>query len=78
MFRRRRGRRYVERGSYSLTEISSIDQPITAALWPLKVTPGTTIAMNIILLRSAHEESRCCPVCHLFCSWASLGDEVTW
>ena len=81
MFRKRRGRHYIELGRYNLTEIAAIDQPITAALWPLKVKPGTTIAMNIVFRRLADmdtPESRHCPVCHFFCSWASLGDEVTW
>lgn len=81
MFRKRRGRRYVELGLYNLTDVSSNVQPITAVLWPLKVKPGTTIAMNIVLQRSADidtPESRNCPACHFFCSWASLGDEVTW
>ena len=81
MFRERRGRRHVELGRYNLTDVSSIDQPITAALWHSKVKPGTTIAMNIVLQRSAPEdttESRHCPVCHFFCSSASLGDDVTW
>ena len=81
MFRRRRGRRYVELGRYNLMDVSSNDRPITAVLWPLKVKPGTTIAMNIVLHRSVHgetTESRHCPACHYFCSRASLGDEVTW
>lgn len=81
MFRKRRGRRYVELGRYNLTDVASIDQPITTALWSSKVKPGATIAMNIVLRRSAHmdtPESRHCPVCRFFCSWASLGDDVTW
>jgi len=81
IFRNRRGHRYVELGRYNLTDVSSIDQPITAAMCSLKVKPGTTIAMNIVLRRLAHEdttESRHCPICHLLCGWASLGDEVTW
>ena len=71
----------MELGRYNLTDVSSIDQPITPALWPSKVKPGTTIAMNIVLQRLAREDmtkSCHCPACDFFCRWTSLGDEVTW
>ncbi|KAF8067083.1 hypothetical protein FPV67DRAFT_1227748 [Lyophyllum atratum] len=78
MFRKRRGRRFVERGDYALTngDAEALNDHNT---WHALVKPGTTITMHVVLrlkTRDTDNDSRRCPTCTYFCTHASLNDEV--
>lgn len=80
MFRRRRGRGYVERGDYNLVNLHA-RETVKPESWTLQVTPGSTIVMNIILHSTIIEgetDNRQCPSCALPCNDASLEDATTW
>lgn len=77
MFRKRRGRWYVEQGHYDLT----VDKRLAdRKQWSEMIKPGVTVTMDIRLLSDVENvaDRRKCPACRHLCVDAGLGDEVTW
>ncbi|KAF8054334.1 hypothetical protein FPV67DRAFT_1131121 [Lyophyllum atratum] len=78
MFRKRRGRRFVERGDYALTN-GDAEVPSDDTSWHALVKPGTMIIMHVVLRLKAQDtnnDSRRCPTCTYLCTLASLNDGV--
>ncbi|KAF8054340.1 hypothetical protein FPV67DRAFT_1131236 [Lyophyllum atratum] len=80
MFRKRRGRRFVERADYALTngDAEALNDHKT---WHALVKPGITITMHIVLrlkTQNTANDSRRCPTCNYICTHTSLNDEVIW
>jgi hypothetical protein len=82
IFRKRRGRQFIDRGHYLLTAGNETELTILdASKWGRLVKAGSTITMDIKLQSNADGDcmdSRQCPSCRHLCSYASLGDEVKW
>lgn len=80
IFRKRRGRRYVDRGDYILTTLPT-RKPIEPSEWKSYVKPRATIAMDIVLHSIGVESNvscQYCPSCGLITGSNTLEDDSTW
>ncbi|KAG6909379.1 hypothetical protein DXG01_000822 [Tephrocybe rancida] len=81
LFRKRRGRRYVERGHYALTTTDKgLPHWVDYNVWRTYVLPGSTLAMNILLRtgvdgsNEAFDSTQCCPAC----GQVRVGGDASW